>query len=83
MASARKPYNDRAGYIASRRNHTKRDFVVLYIAEKQNIESGEKYAVVCEEHGEILGSTSVPNGRLSMKDTTGFCQGCRDNVIVD
>lgn len=77
MSSVRKPYNDRAGYIASLRSGLNRGWVVIYEAEAQGIDTGTRYAVVCETHGEIVGETSLPRARASMKNPGDFCGGCR------
>ena len=73
----RKPYNTRAGYIASRRNAVNRGWVVIYNAKEAGIDdAGGKYAVVCEEHGTILNTSSVPKARPLLKYPE-FCEDCR------
>lgn len=74
--SKRKPFNEGAGYIASRKNPLTGNWVVIYRAAESGIDVGsDKYAVVCEEHGAILGRTSVPNARPFMK-LPEFCEEC-------
>jgi len=74
--SKRKPYNDRAGYIASKRNEINSGWVVIYIASKQGIDnSNGKYAVVCEYHNTICNTTSVPKSRPFLKHPD-FCEDC-------
>jgi hypothetical protein len=74
--TTRKPYNDRGGYIASRRNEINRGWVVIYYAEGQglNQENG-KYAVVCETHNTVYQTTSMPKARPLMKYPE-FCEEC-------
>jgi hypothetical protein len=75
--SNRKPYNDCVGYIASRRNDVNRGWVVIYNAKEAGIDdAGGKYAVVCEEHGTILNTTSIPKARPLLKYPE-FCTDCR------
>lgn len=72
----RKPFNDCAGYIASRRNEINQGHVTIYIAAEQGIDVGtDKYAVVCETHGTILGTTSIPKARPFLK-IPEFCEEC-------
>ena len=74
--SNRKPFNDRAGYIASRRNVINRGWVVIYLAKEQGLdETAGKYAVVCETHNTILQTTSLPKARPCMKYPE-FCETC-------
>lgn len=74
--SARKPYNDCAGYVCSRRNEINRGWVVIYRAQEQGIDVGpDKYAVVCEQHGTICGVSSVANGRSFLR-IPEFCEAC-------
>lgn len=82
MNSVRKPYNEDAGYIACLRSAAGRGFVVIYEAKEQGIDvGGMRYAVVCKAHGSIIGDTSLPRARLSMKEPSQFCEEC-DNVFV-
>lgn len=72
--SKRKPHNINAGYIAERQYNGAH--IVIYIASEQGIDVGEnKYAVVCEKHGCMAGTTSVPKAREIMK-CPDFCQQC-------
>ena len=74
--SARKPYNDRAGYIASRHNLVNGGWVVIYLASAQGLdETAGKYAVVCETHNTILQTTSLPKARPNLKHPA-FCEAC-------
>jgi hypothetical protein len=76
QVSARKPYNDNAGYIASRHNEINNGWVVIYVAAEQGIDVGDnKYAVVCELHSTICGFTSVPKARPRLK-FPDFCEEC-------
>jgi len=74
--SRRKPYNDRAGYVCSRRSGKGRGWVVVYEAELQGLDvDGCRYAVVCEAHGTIVGSRSLKDARVLMKSVE-FCEAC-------
>ena len=76
--STRKPYNDRAGYVASRRNTINRGWVVIYRAADQGIDvDGNTYAVVCESHGTIVGVNSIPKARPFLKYPE-FCEACME-----
>ncbi len=77
--SKRKPYNDRAGYIASRRNEINRGWVVIYIAKQQKLDTSDgKYAIVCEKHSVICNTTSIPKARPFLKYPE-FCERCMDD----
>lgn len=76
MQSRRKPCNNWAGYIASRRNALTGDFTVIVNAAEHGIDSsGGKYAVICNAHGTILNVPSIPKARPFMKDPQ-FCEEC-------
>lgn len=76
MASKRKPYNDRAGYVCSLRSGVNRGWVVVYEAGAQGFDvGGDRYAVVCETHGTVCGSRSMSNARTLMKSVE-FCDCC-------
>jgi hypothetical protein len=51
--------------------------VVIYVAEQQSIDSGAKYAVVCDAHKTIAGATSIPAARIMMKHPE-FCEACME-----
>lgn len=74
--SKRKPYNDRAGYIASRHNLINNGWVVIYRAKEQGVdESGGPYVTVCELHGTLCNTTSLPKARPFLKYPE-FCEEC-------
>ena len=85
---ARKQHNTEAGYIAERMNpHVPGRKVVIYIAAEQGIDAfadregnPHKYAVVCDQHGQIGGTTNLPKARELMKAPEDFCTGCRGTV---
>lgn len=79
--STRKPYNDCAGYRASARTGKDRGWVVIYEAKDQGIDvGGMRYAIVCETHATLMGSTSMPLARASMKNPGDWCEDCRAAV---
>lgn len=71
--SKRKPYNENAGYIASRKFNDA--YIVIYDAEESGVDVDGKYAVVCETHSCMTGATSMPKAREIMK-SPGFCEKC-------
>ena len=74
--SARKPMNDKAGYVASRSGAG--GWAVVYLAEAQGIDvDGRKYAVVCETHGTISGADSLKDARVLIKSVE-FCEACME-----
>jgi len=76
----RKQHNTEPGYIAERMNpFVAGSKVVIYIADEQGLDVGDcKYAVVCDAHSTLVGTTNIPRARASMKNPAEFCQGCRD-----
>ena len=84
--STRKPYNDRAGYVASRRSGAAGGYVVIYRAAAQGFDprDGGPWAVVCEAHGAILRTRSLRDARSAMRDgSASFCDDCRAIEIMD
>lgn len=73
--STRKPYNDLAGYVASRHNIINNGWVVIYVAAEQGMDVGEKYMVSCELHGALVGVSSVAKARPRLK-VPDFCEEC-------
>lgn len=81
MAKTTKPrkiHNKEPGYIAERKNPYTPDKVVIYIAEEQGIDADHKYVVVCDTHGTLCSTTSIPDARVLMKNPDEFCETCRD-----
>lgn len=82
----RKLHNREPGYIAERRNplnpmqregHPSK--VVIYEAEPQGLDvAPDKYAVVCDAHGTLCGTSSVAKARVLMKAPENFCEECAD-----
>lgn len=84
MVSRRKPYNDRAGYLASLRSGPEQldgkcGWVVIYNTEAQGLDSdGGPWSVVCETHGTIVQVSSQRAARSVMKaGSNEFCDCCR------
>lgn len=77
--SVRKPYNINAGYIASRK--FRGSYIVIYNAQAQNVDVDGKYAVVCETHSRLVGTTSIPKARQIMKNPD-FCEMCMPEAFA-
>lgn len=75
--SNRKPFNDCAGYVASKKNPLTNVHNVIYIAAEQGIDADGKYVTVCEKHKEMVSSTSIPKARIDMKDASEWCSECK------
>lgn len=75
--SNRKPFNDRAGYVASKINPLTGIANVIYIAAEQGIDADHKYVTVCEAHHTMVSSSSIPNARIDMKDAGQWCEACQ------
>ena len=74
--SERKPYNDTAGYIASRHNMINAGWVVIYLAKEQGLDDSQgKYAVSCELHNVLTYTSSLPKARPLLK-YPDFCEEC-------
>ena len=71
-------HSGESGYIAKRMNpNVLGGKVVIYIATEQGIDAdGNKYAVVCDAHSKIGGTTSLPMARVMMKEPKLFCKSC-------
>lgn len=77
--SVRKPFNDRAGYRASLRSGAGKGWVVIYEADAQGVDvGGARYAISCETHHTLVGASSMPAARATMKDPQSFCEECRE-----
>ena len=82
VMSKRKPFNDCAGYIASKKNPITNIHNVIYIAAEQGIDADGKYVIVCEAHKQMVSSTSIPKARAAMKDAAQWCTACQSMYAV-
>lgn len=74
--SRRKPFNDRAGYVASRRNAISGGWLVIYRAVDADLDpSGGPWVTSCETHGTLCSHSSLPKARASLK-SPDFCEAC-------
>lgn len=74
--SQRNAFSTLAGYRDSRAVST--GWVVIYDAAESGIDvGGDRYAVVCEAHGVIVGERAMVRARLSMRASENFCGECR------
>jgi len=80
--SNRKPFNGCSGYIASKKNPLTDIHNVIYIAAEQGIAVDGKYVTVSEAHKQMIGSTSIPNARVDMKDATQWCTDCQSMAVT-
>lgn len=64
-----------AGYISSRRNRLNGNWTAIYFADEAGLDSGEKYAVVCEEHKTVFGQPSLKKARYYSRYPE-FCESC-------
>lgn len=80
--SNRKPHNENAGYIAEKQfsGNGGKAHIVIYNALEAGIDTGVKYAVVCEKHNRMVGATSIPNARAIMK-CPDFCEKCMPEAV--
>lgn len=75
----RKPFNDKAGYVASLRSGFNRGWVVIYNAEEAGLDaSAGKYSVSCETHNVLVNVSSLPKARSAMK-SPDFCEACTNS----
>jgi len=76
---SRKKHNMDSGYIAERMNpFVPGSKVAIYKAEESGIDvAPDKYAVVCDAHGTICGTTNIPDARILMKNPDNFCEECQ------
>lgn len=78
--SKRKPYNDLAGYVASRHNLINNGWVVIYLADAQGLDpAGGKYVVVCETHNTLCNFPSLKKARPFLKYPE-FCEDCMNEA---
>lgn len=77
IMSNRKPFNDRTGYVASKKNPITGISNVIYVASEQGIDADGKYITICEGHKQMVSSTSIPKARIDMKDASQWCSGCQ------
>jgi hypothetical protein len=81
--SNRKPFNVNAGYVASKINPLTGIANVIYVAAEAGIDAEHKYVTVCEKHGQMISSTSIPNARIDMKDASQWCSVCQNASHIE
>jgi hypothetical protein len=79
VATDRKPFNDRAGYVCSKRAPGGGAWIVVYHTAEtgETAPPGLPWSVVCEGHGASSNVRSERDARVAMKDPARFCAGCR------
>lgn len=71
-----------AGLLITRRNPINLgEWVSIYLATSAKLDTGTKYAVVCESHGAILGADYLWRAKKHLT-TLGWCEDCRKLVEV-
>ena len=66
-----------AGLVTCRWNRITQDWVSIYIASEAGIDVSDKYAVVCEKHGQIVSSSKLESAReIMMAQPVDFCSDC-------
>lgn len=81
--SIRKPFNDRAGYVASRKNALTNIHNVIYEAKEAGIDAQYRYVTVCEAHNQMISTGSLVNARIDMKNASKWCSKCRTLASED
>lgn len=76
--SPRKPHNNNAGYVASRKNLITGCHTTIYVAKESGIDADTRFVVCCEAHGTLL---AVRNQKLAYDTMNGstaeWCEDCR------
>lgn len=68
-----------AGCVERKRSRETGTLTEVFIAAEQGIDVGDcKYAVVCRDHGTLLGVDNLRDARYYRAHPTGFCEECRD-----
>lgn len=67
-----------AGLVESKERRATGTVVSVYRAGAAGIDVDEKYAVVCEPHGETLGVSRKNDGKRRARHADEWCAGCRD-----
>lgn len=77
VARERKPHRLNLGYIAELKNRrTGIGHVTIYYSKEAQLdESCGKYAIVCQEHNNMVYASSLPSARGIMK-AVDFCEQC-------
>ena len=74
--------SDEAGLVQRRKARGTGVTVAVFIAAEQGIDAGDdKYAVVCETHGAILGRATVALARSFAAVPTEWCGGCQEASV--
>jgi hypothetical protein len=72
--------NGFAGLVHQRTNPNTGTKVSVYHSEQAGMDSSEgtKYSAVCEEHGMIMGVSSISSAKSAAIDSPSWCDDCRD-----
>lgn len=72
------PYADKAGFVRGQRSGANKGWVTLYVAAEQGMDVGtDKWAVVCETHGTIVGAATRARG-VQFLQVPEFCEACME-----
>ncbi len=72
--------NGFAGLVHQRKNPHSGTKVSVYHSEQAGMDSsdGTKYSAVCEDHGMIMGVSSISAAKSAAIDSPSWCDDCRD-----
>lgn len=86
--SKRKPHKDFAGYMSERRNKLTGDYTIILdckLAASRGVplvedykDEGGRYQILCNKHSTIVHTSIRAVAYDCMKDTTNFCDDCRE-----
>lgn len=66
-----------AGYRAHRKNPLTGGPVVTLEAEAQGLDTGERWATICDAHGTIMGDRTLALAAGSRRNPAAWCEPCR------
>ena len=74
-----RPHKNDAGYILSVRSGARRKgWVVIYGSRAAGLDATDgPYAIVCQEHKQIVNVRSLIRARYAMRFPDSFCGDCR------
>lgn len=72
------PHDNDAGLISVHKNALTNNYVCLYEAEGQGLDTeGGRYALVCWQHATTLSHTNKKDAGYFARNPTEWCEGCQ------
>lgn len=76
MLMAKAPKTDDYGRVWRGSHWLLKTPLSVYHSESSGLPDDSKYHAVCEEHGMLMGESSIARAKSAAQDSASWCEGC-------